>query len=152
MTDSVTDHLIKQSNTNVGICETHIVEERLTLFAHPRFLVMASNVVPVDSILVEVVQDSQAVLRGTTLDEFSVVRLGLVDSAGVSPIVLGAVGGRGKFLEFSSPEPTINVERLQVGALITSLEVTDTTTGPDVLHFVINKLLLDVLVLNSRFS
>lgn len=113
---------------------------------------MASNVVPVDSILVEVVQDSQAVLRGTTLDEFSVVRLGLVDSAGVSPIVLGAVGGRGKFLEFSSPEPTINVERLQVGALITSLEVTDTTTGPDVLHFVINKLLLDVLVLNSRFS
>lgn len=80
MTDSVIDHLTKQSNTNVGICEAHIVDQRLALFTHPRLLVVASNIVPVDSILVEVVEDSQAVLRSSTLDEFTVVRLGLVDS------------------------------------------------------------------------
>lgn len=47
---------------------------------------VACNIMPVHSILVEVVEDSQAVLGGTTLDQLTVVGLGLVDSANINQI------------------------------------------------------------------
>lgn len=68
------------SDANVGVRESHVFQESFVVLAHPWFLVVASDVVPVDSVFVELVQNCQAVFWGSTLDGFAVVRLGFVNS------------------------------------------------------------------------
>lgn len=87
---------------------------------------------PVNSVVVEVVEDCQAVLVGTTLLQFAVVWLGHSDAAVLRPIVLATIGGSGELLQFGGPEPSVDGNRLQVGT-VASLEVTQASAGPDVL-------------------
>lgn len=84
---------------------------------------MASNVVPVNSIIVELVKDSKTVFGSTSLLGFTVVRLWLLQSSAFGPIVLVTLRGRGQFLQSRGPEPSVYVERLKVGT-IAALEVT----------------------------
>lgn len=46
--------------TNSGVAGSYKVEKFVTVFADERFDVVASNIVPFDSIIVEVVQNGQA--------------------------------------------------------------------------------------------
>jgi len=57
--------------------------------ADDRLLVVAGNIVEPDSVIVEVVQDSQ-----TVLIPLSVVRLGSVGATGVGPLVGGGSSAR----------------------------------------------------------
>lgn len=102
-----------------------VLEESVVLFAHPRFDVVAGNVVPVNSVVVEVVEYCQAVFGGTTLLCFTVVRLRFADAAVFGPVVLRALVGGCQFLELGSPEPSVDIEWLQVRAFA-SLEVAET--------------------------
>lgn len=113
-------------NSQLWICVTDIFQESIILLAHPWLDMMAGNVVPVDTVVVEVVEQSQAVFGGTTLLQFTLIGLWQADAAIFGPIVLGAIGGWGQFLQFSCPEPSVDGCWLQVGAF-TSFEVTDAT-------------------------
>lgn len=125
-------------NAQVGICVADVLQEGVVLLADEGLLVMAGNIVPVDTVIVELVQQGQAVLRGAVLLEFTVVGLGQADSAGGRPITLGALRGRGQFLEGGGPEPSVDVRGLEVWA-IAALEVAQAATGPDVFHLKNNK-------------
>lgn len=87
---------------------------------------------PVNSVVVEIIQNRQAVLVGTTLLQFAIVWLGNSDAAVFRPIVLASIGSGGELLQFGGPEPSVDGNRLQVGT-VASLEVTQTSAGPDVL-------------------
>lgn len=94
---------------------------------------MAGDVVPMDAIIVEIVQNGQTIFVGASLLQFTVVRLWLADATVCGPIVLVAIGGRSELLKFGRPEPTVHVDRLQIGSFA-SLEVTDATAGPNVFY------------------
>lgn len=103
---------------------------------------VAGNVVPFDSVLVDVVQDAHASLNAAVDVELCVVRLwnrdpvvelGLVSSFRpglVGPAWRRGVGGR-HFDSGSGPEPTVDVDRLKV-VPVTAFEVAEPTGSPDV--------------------
>lgn len=68
-------------NSKIWICVTDVFEQSVVLFAHERFAVVAGNVMPVNAVIVEVVQNSQTVLVGSTLLQFTVVRLWFANAA-----------------------------------------------------------------------
>lgn len=67
-------------NSKIWICVTDVFKQSVVLFAHERFAVVAGDVVPVNAVIVEVVQNSQTVLVGSTLLQFTVVRLWLTNA------------------------------------------------------------------------
>lgn len=87
---------------------------------------------PVDTVVVEVVEDGQAVLVGATLLELAVVGLRNTDAAVLRPIVLATIGGGCQLLQLGGPEPSVDRHWLQIRA-IASLEVAETAAGPNVL-------------------
>lgn len=119
-------------NSNVGVCVADILQKSIVLLANERLAMMAGNIVPVNSVVVEVIQYGKAVLVGATLLQFTVVRLWLTDASVGRPIVLVAVGGWSEFLQLSGPEPSVDSNRLQIWA-VASLEVADAATRPDIL-------------------
>ena len=94
---------------------------------------MTGHIVPVDAIVVELIQQSQTVFGGTVLLEFTIVGLGQTNTTLGRPITLVAFGGGGQLLQSGSPEPAIDVGGLQIGTF-TALEIANTTTGPDVFY------------------
>lgn len=99
---------------------------------------MAGHVVPVDAVIVELVQQGQAVFGCAVLLEFTVIGLGETNSASGRPVALRTLCGRGQLLQRGCPEPTVNIGGLQIGTL-TALEVAQATAGPDVFHLQRNK-------------
>lgn len=119
------------------------VEELLAVLADEGLLVVASNVVPLDTIVVEVVQDGKA---GLTLVVLAVVGLRAAITASVGPITQSAlVGGRNLGLR-AGPEPAIDDGWLQVSAAA-SVKVAFAAASPDILDAIAGQLLLDELVL-----
>lgn len=125
-------------NAQLRIGVTDIFQESIILFAHERFLVMTGNIMPVNTIVVELIQKSQAVFGSTILFVFTVIGLRKADTTVGRPITLAAFVGGSQFLQSSSPEPTVNVGGLQVGTF-TALEVTETARGPDVFYLLMRK-------------
>lgn len=125
-------------NAQLRIGVTDIFQESIILFAHERFLVMTGNIMPVNTIVVELIQKSQAVFGSTILFVFTVIGLRKADTTVGGPITLAAFVGGSQFLQSSSPEPTVNVGGLQVGTF-TALEVTETARGPDVFYLLMRK-------------
>ena len=94
---------------------------------------VASDIVPGDSILVDVVEDAHAGLDGAIDVEFSVIRLGHFDSviklglvSGIRPGLVrpagwGGVGGR-HFDPGPRPEPSVDLNGLEVVA-VTAFEI-----------------------------
>lgn len=85
-----------------------------------------------DSVVVEVVEDGQAVLVGAALLQFAVVGLWLSNAAVLRPVALSTIGGGRELLQLSGPEPSVDRCWLQVWP-VASLEVAQSTAGPDVL-------------------
>lgn len=72
---------MSELNSQFWVVKAHPLEQSLVLLAHEGFAMMTGDVVPVDSISVEVVEQSQTVLSSTVLFLFTIVWLGKSDSA-----------------------------------------------------------------------
>lgn len=81
---------------------------------------MTRHIMPIDAILVEVVEDSETVFFSPTLLCLTVVWLGFTDASIFGPIVLIPLGGWSKFLKNSGPKPSVDVIGLKVGSLAAS--------------------------------
>lgn len=86
-----------------------------------------------NAVVVEVVEDGQAVLVGASLLQLSVVRLRLADASVLRPVVLSAIRGWREFLQLRGPEPAVNRCWLQIGS-VAAFEVAQSSTGPNVLR------------------
>lgn len=67
-------------NFQVGVGEAHVFEQSFVLLANEGFAVVAGDVVPMDAILVEVVEHCKAILWSPSLDCLAVVRLRFLDA------------------------------------------------------------------------
>lgn len=68
------------SDSQIGVGVPDISQESFRIFTNDGLAVMARDIVPVHTIAVEIVENSQARLRCAALEEFPVVRLRFVDS------------------------------------------------------------------------
>lgn len=100
---------LSQTDTTVGICD--IIEELLGIFANERFLVVASNIMPSDAVVINVVKYRQTGLVGTIDIEFRVIRLPnfLVSSLGprIEAPARWYLIGWCHFFTICRPEPTV---------------------------------------------
>lgn len=107
---------------------------------------VAGDVVPLDSVIVEVVQDGDTSLISPGLAELTVVGLGPSRAARVGPVAtpaLGEVGG-GDAAVGAGPEPAVDDGGLQVWP-VAAVEVTLASGGPDVLDVALLKVLVHEL-------
>lgn len=119
------------------------VEELLAVLADEWFLVVAGHIVPLDAVVVKVVEDGEA---GLTLVIFAVVWLRAAVTAGVGPVTQSALIGGWDLGFGAGPEPSVDDGRLQVGAAAT-VEIAFAAASPDELDAIASQLLLDELVL-----
>lgn len=128
--------------TDSAIGAGDVVEEFVAVLAHEGLLVVASNVVPGDAVVVYVVEDRQAGLLGAVDVELSVVGLTLLLVSGLGPGVEAPASwglvGRGHLFAVGGPEPSVDRLGLQVTTVLATLEVAQTTGRPDVGHVVCN--------------
>jgi len=106
-------------------------EQVISVFAHEGFLVVACDIVPLDAVLVDVVEDAHARLASLVDIELSVVGLGAssvsIGAPGLAgPSWWGGVGERHLGV-CTRPEPALHTDGLQVLALVTTSEVAQTT-------------------------
>jgi len=130
------------------------VEMSLNVLADDGLLVVAGNVVPFDSVSVEIVQYSHARLGVTVLlDLLSVVGLSAwgVESSGGGPVMEGTrrVGRRQSSL-VSRPKPSVNVLGEEIRT-VASVKVTKSARGPEIGHVTIDES-LDPIVFSSRLK
>lgn len=118
------------------------VHQLFAVFADERLLVVASNVVPFDSVVVEVVQDGQARL---SLIIFAIVGLRAAITTSVRPVTKSTLVGGGDLGLRTGPEPSVDNDRLQISA-VASVEVAFAAAGPDVLDSIASHLLLNEFV------
>lgn len=57
-------------NSQVGVGVSNVFEQGVVFLAHEGFAVVACHIVPMDAVVVEVVEDRYAVLGGATLVQF----------------------------------------------------------------------------------
>jgi len=119
------------------------VEQLLAVLADEGFLVVASNIVPLDAIVVEVVQDGQAWLA---LIVFAVVGLWAAITTSVGPVTESTLIGRWDLSFGARPEPPVDDGWLQISA-VASVKVAFATASPDELDTIASQLLLDEFVL-----
>lgn len=73
--------------TDVGVGEANVLQERVVFLADPGFLVVAGHVVPVDAVVVELIEHGQAVFGCAVLDGLAVVGLRFANAAENNPRV-----------------------------------------------------------------
>jgi len=107
-----------------GVCMASESEELLGIFTYPWFDVVAGNIVPHNTIIVEVVKDGNAGLISASFTELTVVGLFCSTTTRARPITspsLATVGGwdsgRG-----TRPEPSVDNGRLEIRT-VTAIEV-----------------------------
>jgi len=134
-------------DVNVGEVEPGIVEQLIRVLADPGFDVVAGDVVPLDAVVVEVVEDGDAGLVGAVLAELPVVGLGRLAAASGRPVAvppLRRVGGSDA-THGARPEPAVYNMRLKIRS-VAAVKVALASAGPDVAHAA----LLHVLVHKLR--
>lgn len=124
------------------IARANEVDQLFAVFADERLLMVASNIVPFDSVVVEVVQDGQARL---SLVIFTVVGLRAAITTSVRPVTKSALVGGGDLGFRTGPEPSVDNDGLQIST-VASVEVAFATAGPDVLDSIASHLLLNEFV------
>jgi hypothetical protein len=99
--------------------------------------VVAGDIVPLNSILIDIIEQAQAGLNLAVDILFSIVWLGYFEMTCIGPGLVAPSGciGWGYFLVGSCPEPAIDTCRLQIGA-VTTFEVANSTRGPNIINFV----------------
>lgn len=112
----------------------HVVDELVAVFAHERLLVVATDVVPCDTVTVHVVQHAQARFLRTVDVKLGIVRLWDLLVAALAPRVVRPtdrrlVGGR-HLAPGGRPEPPVYVFRFQVRTVLAAIEVAQPSAGP----------------------
>lgn len=128
---------------NLWVVGANKVKQLIVVLADEWLLVVASNIVPLDAIVVEVVQDGQARL---TLIVFTVIGLRATISTGVGPVSESALVGGRNFGLGTGPEPSVDKDWLQISA-VASVKIAFAAASPDVLDAIASQLLLDEFVL-----
>ena len=97
---------------------------------------VACHIMPGDAITVHIVKNCKTRFICSIDIKLCIVRLANLFVSSLTPGIeaktVGNLVGRGHLLACGWPEPTIDVLRLQVTAILATLEVTEATTGPDV--------------------
>lgn len=122
----------------------NVVKKLIAVLANDGFLVPALHVVPLDAVLVEVVEDADAGFVATALPLLSVVGLGLLDAPGMGPEAVAALGGARDADTCRGPVPAILNGRLQVSS-VTAGEVAFPSTCPDIVNIVLGDETVDPL-------
>ena len=130
-------YLLK-TDTPITVCD--IVQKLFGILANERLFVIASNIVPCYTIVVNVVEDSQTGFIGTVNVEFSIVRLTnlLVTSLRpwvISPAVRKEIR-RLYLFPVCRPKPSEDGLGFQITTVFAALEVTETTRCPDIRYII----------------
>lgn len=116
--------------SNARIAGLDKVQQFIGVLADERFQMMAGNVVPLQTVIVEVIQNGQARFV-VALRSLTVIGLSLAIAASVTPIARVPLAGRSDFRARSRPEPSVLVGRLQIGT-IASGKIALTARRPNV--------------------
>lgn len=115
---------------------------------------VAGDIVPDNAVFVDIIQNTHAGFWGLVDTEFCIVRLGCTCVSRLAPGLItpsiGRLVGVGHLGVGVRPEPTFDIERLQVLSLIASSEVTQAARGPNVFNVTVLDKFEDHFVL--RFS
>lgn len=127
-----------KAKSSVGACD--VAQELFGIFANEGFLVITRDIVPRDTIVINVVQNRQTSFGRSVDVELCIVRLTnfLVSSLRpgiVAPTARGLVRRR-YLLTVCRPEPTEDRLWLEVTTVLATLEITQTTGRPDVRYIV----------------
>lgn len=88
----LTTDIIAPLQLDASVGGLDVVEEFLGVFADERLLVVTSNVVPRNSVVVNVVQNTQAGFVGAIDVEFGIVGLSLLLVTGLTPWIVSPAG------------------------------------------------------------
>ena len=95
-----------------GIGSGNVLEKRWRVFADDGLCVVAANVVPLDAILVDVVEDAKAGLGCLVDFKLGVVWLSFLKVTSSAPWLVSPAGGflisAGQFDSRTGPEPSVN--------------------------------------------
>jgi len=106
------------------------VEQLVRVFADKGLEVVAGDVVPLDPVVVKVVQDGQAGFV-VTLSDFPVVRLSTSEPSSVTPVPVSPVVGRSNPGSRPAPEPPVDQVWLEIWP-VAPVKVALSSRGPDV--------------------
>lgn len=113
-----------------------IVKQLIAVLADEWFLMVARHVMPGNAIIVHIIKNCKAGFICSIDIELCIVWLANLFVPSLTPGIeaktIGNLAGRGHLLACGWPKPAIDVLRLQVTTILTTLEVTEATTGPDV--------------------
>jgi len=119
-----------------GIAPPDEVEKSGRVFADDGLVVVASDVVPLETVLVDVVEDTQASLGRVVDGELGVIGLGGLEVTSGAPWLIAPAGrsavGLGQLHLSSRPEPSLDDQRFQILTRIAALEVAHAAARPDV--------------------
>lgn len=128
--------IILQLDTGIG--SRDVLQQRRWVFADDSFGVVATDVMPLDTVFVDVVQHAEARFFGFVDFEFGVVRLWAFEVASSTPRLVTPTGRDfirfGQFDARTGPKPAVDQDGLQVFTVAT-FEVAQATTRPDVGKF-----------------
>jgi len=99
------------------------------VLAYDRFFVVARHVVPLDSVSIEVVEDSHARFLFSTLSMFPVVRLSHSVPSSMRPVIELVAVSRRHFHLVGRPEPSVDQFWEELG-LVTAVKVALATGRP----------------------
>lgn len=101
---------------------------------------ITGNVVPGNTVIVNVIQDRETGFAGTVYVEFRVIWLSLFLVSGGGPgIVAPSVGhliGWGHLFAIRGPEPAVQVLGFQIGTVFASFKVAQAARGPNIRHII----------------
>jgi len=112
---------------------------------------IASNIMPLDSIVVEIVHDRQASLV-LSLADFSIVWLWFACASSVTPVSISFAVGWSNFGPASRPEPSVDQIGVKIGTMGASSEITLPPTRPNIANGATGNPLLDEIVLLWSFQ
>lgn len=111
---------------------------------------MAGDIVPLDAIVVEVIQNGEAALI-VALRRLTIIGLWLIVAAGLRPIASVALRGGSDLATRSRPEPAVLIWRLQIRPVAAG-EVALATRCPYVAHIAACDALLHEIILLRRLQ
>lgn len=135
---------------HIGISGAHKIKQLIGILADEGLDVMAGDVVPLDAIVVEVVQNGKAALV-IALGSLAVIRLRLVVAARVRPVAGVALRCGSNLAARAGPEPAVLIGRLQIGPIAAS-EIALSARCPDVTHIATRDALLHKVILLGRLQ
>lgn len=129
-------NLKRNLQPNAAIRSRDVIQKLFGILADDRFFVVASNVVPSNTVVVNIIEDGQTCFTGLVDVEFGIVGLSLLLVSSRRPrVVVPTVWwlvGRRHLLPVRGPEPTVEAFRFQIRTVFATLEVAEPSRCPDV--------------------